>query len=106
MRKVDELHLEHSFAGARMPARMLRREGFAVGCRHAGTPTKRMSIEALYRKPNTSRKHAPHKIWLYPLCNLKIERSNQVWALDTTYIPMACGFVDLTAAVDWASRRV
>jgi putative transposase len=106
MRRIDELHLEHPFAGARMLARMLRREGFAVGRKHVGTLMKRMGIEALYRKPNTSRKHAAHKIWPYLLRNRKIERSNQVWALDTTYVPMARGFVYLTAVVDWASRRV
>ncbi|MGF6980370.1 putative transposase [Paraburkholderia sp. JPY465] len=67
---------------------------------------KRMGVEALYRKPNTSRKHAAHRIWPYLLRNRKIDRANQVWALDTSYIPMARGFVYLTAVVDWASRRV
>jgi putative transposase len=104
MRRIDELHLEHPVAGARMLVRMLRREGFEVGRKH--TLMKRMGIEALYRKPNTSRKHAAHKIWPYLLRTRKIERSNQVWALDTTYIPMARGFVYLTAVIDWASRRV
>jgi putative transposase len=106
MRRIDELHLEHPFAGARMLARLLRREGIRVGRRHVGTLMKRMGIEALYRKPNTSRKHAAHKIWPYLLRNRKIDRANQVWALDTSYIPMAKGFVYLTAVVDWASRRV
>ncbi|WP_370889225.1 IS3 family transposase [Caballeronia sp. RCC_10] len=106
MRRIDELHLEHPFAGARMLARLLRREGIRVGRRHVGTLMKRMGIEALYRKPNTSRKHAAHKIWPYLLRDRKIDRANQVWALDTSYIPMAKGFVYLTAVVDWASRRV
>ncbi|UIF89353.1 IS3 family transposase (plasmid) [Cupriavidus necator] len=106
MRRIDELHLEHPFAGARMLARLLRREGIQVGRRHVGTLMKRMGIEALYRRPNTSRKHAAHKIWPYLLRDRKIDRVNQVWALDTTYIPMARGFVYLTAVVDWASRRV
>ncbi|UIF88681.1 IS3 family transposase (plasmid) [Cupriavidus necator] len=106
MRRIDELHLEHPFAGARMLARLLRREGIQVGRRHVGTLMKRMGIEALYRRPNTSRKHAAHKIWPYLLRDRKIDRANQVWALDTTYIPMARGFVYLTAVVDWASRRV
>ena len=106
MRRIDELHLEHPFAGARMLARLLRREGIQVGRRHVGTLMKRMGIEALYRRPNTSRKHAAHKIWPYLLRERKIDRANQVWALDTTYIPMARGFVYLTAVVDWASRRV
>ena len=106
MRRIDELHLEHPFAGARMLARLLRREGIKVGRKHVGTLMKRMGIEALYRKPNTSRKHAAHRIWPYLLRNRKIDRANQVWALDTSYIPMARGFVYLTAVVDWASRRV
>nr|WP_085954663.1 IS3 family transposase [Paraburkholderia hospita] len=106
MRRIDELHLEHPFAGARMLARLLRREGIEVGRRHVSTLMKRMGVEALYRKPNTSRKHAAHRIWPYLLRNRKIDRANQVWAIDTSYIPMARGFVYLTAVVDWASRRV
>jgi putative transposase len=106
MRRIDELHLEHLFAGARMLARLLRREGIKVGRRHVSTLMKRMGIDALYRKPNTSRKHAAHRIWPYLLRNRKIDRVNQVWALNTSYIPMARGFVYLTAVVDWASRRV
>ncbi|WP_316157924.1 IS3 family transposase [Cupriavidus sp. BIC8F] len=106
MRRIDELHLEHPFAGARMLARLLRREGIQVGRRHVSTLMKRMGIEALYRRPNTSRKHTAHKIWPYLLRDRKIDRANQVWALDTTYIPMARGFVYLTAVVDWASRKV
>jgi len=85
MRRIDELHLEHPFAGARMLARLLRREGIEVGRRHVSTLMKRMGVEALYRKPNTSRKHAAHRIWPYLLRNRKIDRANQVWALDTSY---------------------
>jgi len=86
--------------------RLLKREGLTAGRKHVGTLMRRMGIEALYRKPNTSRKHAAHKIWPYLLRDRKIERSNQVFALDTTYIPMARGFVYLTAVIDWATRRV
>lgn len=106
MRRIDALHLEHPFAGARMLSRLLGREGSRAGRRHVSTLMKRMGIEAIYRRPNTSRKHAAHKIWPYLLRARKIDRANQVWALDTTYIPMARGFVYLTAVVDWASRRV
>jgi putative transposase len=106
MRRIDELHLEHPFAGARMRVRMLRREGLVAGRKPVSTLMKRMGVEAPYRKPNTSRKHAAHKIWPYRLRNRKIARSNQLWALDTTYVPMARGFVYLTAVVDWVSRRV
>ncbi len=106
MRRIDELHLEHPFMGARMLRDQLNREGYDVGRRHAGTLMKRMGIEALYRKPGTSKKHPGHEVYPYLLRNLTINRANQVWALDTTYIPMAKGFVYLTAVVDWASRRV
>jgi putative transposase len=66
MRRIDELHLEHPFAGARMLARLLHREAIKVGRRHVSTLMKRMGVEALYRKPNTSRKHAAHRI---PRCH-------------------------------------
>ncbi|MGF6935640.1 transposase InsO family protein [Paraburkholderia sp. UCT70] len=106
MRRIDELHMEFPFAGARMLARLLRREGHEIGRRHVRTLMKRMGIEALYCKPNTSRRNAQHKIWPYLLRGMTISRANQVWALDTSYIPMARGFVYLTAVVDWASRKV
>ena len=106
MRRIDELHLEFPFAGARMLARLLRREGHEVGRRRVRTLMKRMGVEALYCKPNTSRRNAQHKVWPYLLRGMKIDRANQVFALDTTYIPMARGFVYLTAVVDWASRKI
>jgi len=106
MRRLDELHLEFPFAGARMLVRLLKREGVQVGRKHVGTLMKRIGIEALYCKPNTRRRHAKHKIWPYLLRGMTINRANQVWALDTSYIPMARGFVYLTAVVDWASRKV
>ena len=106
MRRIDELHLEHPFMGARMLRRMLRREGSTVGRRHVGTLMKQMGMEALCPQPGTSKAHPGHKIYPYLLRKLAITRSNQVWALDTTYIPMARGFVYLTAVVDVASRKV
>ncbi|MGR8023603.1 IS3 family transposase [Burkholderia cenocepacia] len=106
MRRIDELHMEFPFAGARMLARLLRREGHEVGRRRVRTLMKRTGVEALYCKPNTSRRNAQHKIWPYLLRGMKIARANQVFALDTTYIPMARGFVYLTAVVDWASRKI
>ena len=106
MRRMDELHLEYPFMGTRMLRDQLNRKGFNVGRKHVGTLMKRMGIEALYRKPGTSKKHPGHEIYPYLLRDLAINRANQVWALDTTFIPMAKGFVYLTAVVDWASRRV
>jgi putative transposase len=106
MRRIDELSLAHPFAGSRMLRDMLNREGFDVGRRHVATLMRRMGIEALYRKPNTSKKHPNHKIYPYLLRELKIDRANQVWASDITYVPMACGWVYLCAIVDLASRKV
>jgi putative transposase len=87
MRRIDELHLEHPFMGARMLRDQLNREGFKVGRKHVGTLMVRMGIEALYRKPGTSKKHPGHEIYPYLLRGLNINRANHVWALDTTYIP-------------------
>ena len=106
MRRIDELHLEYPFMGARMLRRQLQREGVQVGRRHIGTLMQRMGIQALAPQPGTSKRAPGHKIYPYLLRKLAIVRSNQVWALDTTYIPMARGFVYLTAVVDVASRRV
>ena len=106
MRRIDELHLQHPFMGARQLRRQLQRDGVGVGRRHVATLMRRMGIEALAPQPGTSRRAPGHKVYPYLLRDLAIERSNQVWALDTTYIPMAHGFVYLTAVVDVASRRV
>jgi putative transposase len=106
MRRLDELHLQMPFAGSRMLRDLLQREGFAVGRKHVTTLMRRMGIEALYRKPNTSQRGAGHAIYPYLLRELRVDRPNQVWALDITYIPMRRGFVYLCAVVDWASRKV
>ncbi len=106
MRRLDELHLEYPFAGSRMLRDLLVAEGFTVGRLHVATLMKRMGIEALYRKPNTSKPAPGHRIYPYLLRKLPITRPNQVWAMDITYIPMARGFVYLAAVVDWFSRRV
>jgi putative transposase len=105
MRHIDRLHLEYPFAGSRMLRDLLRQDGFKVGRKHVATLMKRMGIEALYRKPRTTRPGAGHKIYPYLLRNLAIDRPNQVWAMDITYIPMAKGFVYLAAVVDWYTRR-
>ena len=106
MRRIDELHLEYPFAGSRKLQAFLVREGFVIGRLHVRTLMKRMGIEAIYRRPNTSKPAPGHKIYPYLLRNLIVDRPNQVWAMDTTYIPMARGFVYLTAVLDWATRRV
>jgi putative transposase len=106
MRRIDELHLEHPFAGSRMLRDFLRLQDIEVGRRHVATLMRRMGMQALYRKPNTSKKHPSHPVFPYALRGLAIERANQVWALDIIYIPMARGWVYLVAVLDWASRRV
>jgi len=106
MRRIDELHLEHPFAGSRMLRDMLKAEGREVGRRHVATLMKKMGVEAIYRRPNTSKPGPGHKIYPYLLRNLAVTRPNQVWAADITYVPMARGFVYLVAIVDWFSRKV
>lgn len=106
MRRIDELHLEHPFMGARMLRDQLHREGIKAGRRHITTLMQRMGIAALAPQPGTSKRAPSHKVYPYLLRKLTITRANQVWALDTTYIPMARGFVYLTAVVDVATRRV
>jgi len=106
MRRLDALHLDYPFAGSRMLRDMLAREGVSIGRRHVRTLMKKMGIEAIYRRPNTSKAAPGHKIYPYLLRGLKIERNNQVWAMDITYIPMMRGFIYLAAVVDVFSRRV
>ena len=106
MRRLDELHLDYPFAGSRMLRAMLSREGVSIGRRHVATLMRRMGIAAIYRRPNTSKPEPGHKIYPYLLRGMKIERVNQVWAMDITYVPMARGFVYLTAVVDLFSWRV
>jgi len=106
MRCIDRLHLDHPFAGSRMLRDLLRLAGIMVGRKRVATLMKKMGMEALYRKANTSRRHAAHRIYPYLLRGLTINKPNQVWAMDTTYIPMRRGFVYLTAVLDWATRRV
>ncbi len=124
MRRVDELHLDYPFAGSRMMRDLLRGEGIAIGRERVVTMMRRMGIEALYRRPNTSKPAPGHKIYPYLLRGLDVVRPNQVWAelaerfrpakpdgrsaegMDITYIPMAHGFAYLAAVLDWFSRRV
>ena len=106
MRRIDEMHLEYPFAGSRMMRGLLRQEGLSSGRRHIATLMRRMGIEALYRKPNTSRRRPGHAVYPYLLRGFEVSRPNQVWAMDITYIPMARGFVYLAAVMDWHSRKV
>jgi putative transposase len=106
MRRIDELHLDYPFAGSRMLRDLLRGEDVEIGRQRVATMMKRMAIEAIYRRPKTSKPAPGNKIYPYLLRGSAIERPNQVWAMDITYIPMSRGFVYLAAVVDWFSRRV
>jgi putative transposase len=106
MRRMDELHLEFPFAGSRMLQGLLAAEGSKVGRRHVRTLMRRMGLEAIYRRPSTSKPAPGHRIYPYLLRGLAIDRPNQVWAMDITYVPMARGFVYLAVVMDWFSRRV
>ena len=106
MRRMDELHLLYPFAGSRMLAGLLRGEGHSIGRLHVRTLMRKMGLEALYRRPNTTKRNASHKIYPYLLRDLPITKANQVWATDITYIPMKQGFVYLVAVMDWFTRKV
>jgi putative transposase len=107
MRAIDELHLEYPFLGARQLRKILAREGHPqAGRLRISTLMAKMGITALYRKPNTSKRHPGHKVYPYLLRNLAIERADHVWAMDITYLPMRRGFIYLAAVMDWATRRV
>ena len=106
MRRLDELHLEHPFLGSRKLTRLLTDEGHAIGRRHVVTLMRAMGMEAIYRKRRTSVPDHAHKIYPYLLSQVVIERPNQAWAADITYLPMAKGFVYLVAILDLYSRKV
>jgi len=106
MHRIDRLHLKYPFAGSRMLRDLLRAEDFKVGRCHVRTLMKRMGVEALYRRPRTTKPGAGHKIYPYLLRDRIINRADQVWATDITYLPMERGFVYLVAIMDWSSRRV
>ena len=106
MRRLDELHLHCPFAGSRMLRAPPRQEGVVVGRKHVATLMRTMGLEAVYRRPTTSRPHPAHPIFPYLLRGLAITAPNQMWAMDLTFIPMKRGFVYLAAVLDWATRRV
>jgi putative transposase len=106
MRRMDELYLASPFYGSRRMVAVLRRDGWTVNRKRVRRLMRVMGLAAIYQKPNTSKGHPEHKVYLYLLRDLVIERPNQVWCADITYIPMARGFVYLVAVMDWFSRRV
>ena len=109
MRCMDELHMQYPFAGSRMMRDLLNRQGHHIGRRHTRTLMKKMGINALYRKPNLSQANQAHRKYPYLLKGLAIQRSNQVWSTDITYIPMAKGVTEQeveAAKADILKKRV
>ena len=106
MRRIDELFLKYPFYGSRQMARQLRREGISVGRHRVRRLMGLMGLEAVYQAPRTSRPHPAHRIYPYLLKGMEIERPDQVWCADITYIPVQRGFLYLVAIMDWASRHV
>ena len=106
MRLIDEQFLETPWHGSRQMARPLQRQGYAVGCKRVRGLMARIGVQAVYQRPQTSQPHPEHRIWPYLLRDMVIDRPNQVWCADITYIPMRRGFLHLVALMDWATRKV
>jgi len=106
MRWIDEIHIKRPFLGVRRITDELHDSGCRVNRKKVGRLMRKMDIQAIYPKPNTSKKHPQNKVYPYLLRNLSIDRPNQVWATDITYIPMEKGFVYLTVIMDWYSRKI
>jgi len=105
-RLIDELHMKHPFMGTRSIRDQLRSRGYKINRKRVKRLMDEMGIASVAPQPNTSRPGKNHKIYPYLLRGLKIDRPNQVWATDITYIPMARGFLYLVAILDWYSRKV
>ena len=106
MRRIDELFLKYPFYGSRQMVRQLRREGICVGRHRVRRLMHLMGLEAIYQAPKTSTPHPAHRIYPYLLTGMVIDRPNQVWCADITYIPVQRGFLYLVAIMDWATRHV
>ena len=106
MRRIDALFLKYPFYGSRQMVRQLLREGDRVGRHRVRRLMRLMGLEAIYQAPRTSTPHPEHRIYPYLLKGMVIERPNQVWCADITYIPVQHGFMYLVAIMDWASRHV
>ena len=106
MKEIDELHLKHPFYGSRRLAVVLSRGDRQINRKRVQRLMRRMGLEGLAPKPSTSKPSPEHAVYPYLLRNRRIERVNEVWASDITYVPMARGFGYLVAIIDWHSRRV
>jgi len=105
-RLIDEQYTLTPFYGSRRMKVILRQNGHEVNRKHVQRLMREMGIEAIYPKPNLSLAHPEHKIYPYLLRDVSIDRKDQVWAADITYIPLSRGFMYLVAIMDWWSRYV
>ena len=106
MRRIDELFLKYPFYGSRQMVRQLRRDGVRAGRHRVRRLMRLMGLQAIYQAPRTSDPHPSHRVYPYLLKGMAIERPNQVWCADITYIPVRRGFLYLVAIMDWATRHV
>ncbi|CCK56092.1 Transposase (part1) [Mycobacterium canettii CIPT 140070008] len=106
MRRIDEIHLTHPFLGSRRIVDALAEDGLVVNRKKVVRLMRIMGLAALYPKRRTTIPALGHRIYPYLLRGLKIDRPNQVWCADVTYLPMAHGFMYLVAVMDWYSRKV
>ncbi len=106
MRRIDELFLKYPFYGSRQMVRQLRRDGVRAGRHRVRRLMRLMGLQAIYQAPRTSDPHPSHRVYPYLLKGMAINRPNQVWCADITYIPVRRGFLYLVAIMDWATRHV
>jgi putative transposase len=106
MRLIDVQFLETPWYGSRQMARHLRREGYTVGRKRVRRLMAKMGLEPIYQRPRTTVPHPGHQVYPYLLREMVIDRPNQVWCADITYIPMRRGFLYLVAVMDWSTRKV
>ncbi len=106
MRLIDQQYLDMPCYGSRKMTAWLQQEGYPVNRKRVQRLMRLMGIEAIYQKPNSSKPHPEHRVYPYLLNGLTIDRPNQVWATDITYIPMPKGFLYLVVIMDWYSRKV
>lgn len=106
MKEIDRIFMSCPFYGKRRISAVLKSQGHKVGVDLARSLMRRMGLLAIYPKPNLSKPHPDHKVYPYLLRGVEINRRDQVWSTDITYLPMRSGFLYLTAVIDWYSRYV
>jgi len=106
MKEIDRVFTKYPFFGSRQIAAYLRREGTVVGRHRVRRLMAKMGLEAIYKRPRTSKPHPQHPVYPYLLRQMQIDRPNQAWCADITFVPVKNGFLYLVAIMDWATRKV